>query len=285
MSVSTIVSSVAKSRSAFLCQSVRPFTTVQNGHKSSQTSVDPSTVSHHSKLAENWWDDSGFLKALQSMNSLRVPLVRDGLFQTGAACSDRKNTPRPLEGLNIVDVGCGGGLLSEPLARLGASVTGIDASAELIEIAQQHAQLDPSLQNRLTYIHTLAETHACEAEAKYDAVVSSEVIEHVKDKHFFIEQCTKLLKPRGSLFITTLNRTTLSWLGGVVMAEYVARLVPQGTHQWELFIQPSELQIMLEKYGCFTKLLHGMCYNPLTDEWHWSQNVSINYAIHAVKTD
>ncbi|XP_034252727.1 ubiquinone biosynthesis O-methyltransferase, mitochondrial [Thrips palmi] len=219
------------------------------------------------------------------MNSLRVPLIRDGLFQTGAADSHKKNTPRPLEGLQIVDVGCGGGLLSEPLARLGASVTGIDASADLIEVAQRHAKLDPALGSRLNYIHTAAETHVCEAPEKYDAVVSSEVIEHIHDKNFFLEQCVKLLKPKGSIFLTTLNRTTESWLGGIVAAEHLLNLVPKGTHQWELFIQPVELQDILEKCGCSTKLIHGMCYNPLTDEWKWSKNVKINYALHAVKAE
>lgn len=264
----------------------RPFAlSLLKVHLSSQSSVDPAAVSHHAKLADNWWNESGFLKALQSMNSLRVPLVRDGLFQTGAADSNKKNTPRPLDGLQIVDVGCGGGLLSEPLARLGASVTGIDASSELIEVAQSHAKLDSSLNGRLTYVHTTAEMHVNEATEKYDAVVSSEVIEHVLDKNFFLEQCVRLLKPRGSIFLTTLNRTTASWLAGIIAAEHVLNLVPKGTHQWELFIQPAELTALLENCGCSTKLIHGMCYNPVTDEWKWSGNVKINYAIHAVKSE
>lgn len=250
---------------------------------SSPSSVDPSAVIHHGKLANNWWDESGFLKALHSMNTLRVPLVRDGLFRTGAANISMQNTPEPLKGLHIVDVGCGGGFLSEPLARLGASVTGIDASSELIEVARQHAKSDPSLEGSLTYIHTVAEAYASEKEGKFDAVVSSEVIEHVPDKSFFLEQCIKLLKPKGSFFLTTLNRTTQSWLGAIVAAENLLRIVPPGTHQWELFVQPGELQMMLEKCGCTTKLVHGMCYNPITNDWKWSNNVSINYAVHAVK--
>ena len=252
---------------------------------SSQSSVDPSTVSHHGKLANEWWDETGSLKALHSMNSLRVPLVREGLFLTGVANNIKKNSPRPLEGLQIADVGCGGGLLSEPLARLGACVTGIDASSELTELAEHHSKLDPSVGSRVVYINTTAEAHALEAFEKYDAVVSSEVLEHVVDKHFFLEQCLKMLKPGGSIFLTTLNRTTQSWLGGIIAAEYILRLVPKGTHEWDQFIQPQELQMMLEKCGCSTKLVHGMCYNPLTDEWKWSKNVSINYAIHAVKTN
>lgn len=249
MSVSTAVLSNVVRNSLFKLHNRSLAPTLLNANHSSQSSVDPESVKHLEKMASVWWNELGSMKPLHSMNSLRVPFIRDGLFSAGAANHNRKNTAKPLDGLRIVDVGCGGGLLSEPLARLGATVTGIDASLELIDVAKQHAESDLSLRGRLQYIHTLAETLAIEDEEKYDAVVSSEVIEHVQNKTYFIEQCVKLLKPKGSIFLTTVSRTTQSWLAGIIGAEDVLKIVPQGTHQWELFISPPELQAMLEQYG------------------------------------
>ena len=221
-------------------------------------------------------------KALHTMNKLRVPFVRDGLINAGTVKPQFVNTSEPLKGLTILDVGCGGGILCEPLARLGAKVTGIDATAELIVIAKEHVPKEPEF-NDLLYLHTTVEEHAKTNLMSYDAVVASEVIEHVLDKPAFIKACINCLKPNGSIFITTLNKTYVSYFGGVLIAENVLRLLPVGTHNWNLFISPPQLQRMLEDHKCRTRAIHGMVYNPITNTWKWSAIKEINYALHAIK--
>lgn len=245
-----------------------------------KSTVDLVTVDHHSKLSNKWWDSNGEMRALHALNPLRVQFVRDGLANTGIKVEE---SYLPLEGIKILDVGCGGGLLSESLARIGAEVTGIDASSELITVAKEHATLDSNLSGRLNYVQTVIEDFAPTNSNLYNAVIASEVVEHVNEKELFLKCCISTLKPGGSIFLTTLNKTLPSWLGGIVAAEYILRLVPKGTHDWNKFISPAEMQRLLETYGCKTKLIHGMFYNPLKDEWFWVASRAINYAIHAVK--
>ncbi|KZC11377.1 PREDICTED: ubiquinone biosynthesis O-methyltransferase, mitochondrial [Dufourea novaeangliae] len=256
---------------------------VEHSTKSSivkKSTVDVTTVEHHSKLSNQWWDVNGELCALHSLNPLRVQFVRDGLANTGM----QVETPYlPLEGTKILDVGCGGGLLSEPLARIGAEVTGIDASSELIKTAKQHASLDLNLDGRLNYVQAVMEDYYAKNKERYDAVVASEVLEHVNNKELFLKYCVDTLIPGGSIFLTTLNKTLPSWLGGIIAAEHVLKLVPTGTHDWNKFITPAEIQRLLETCGCKTKLIHGMFYNPLKNEWFWTSSTAINYAVHAVK--
>ncbi|XP_076233042.1 ubiquinone biosynthesis protein COQ3, mitochondrial isoform X2 [Calliopsis andreniformis] len=245
-----------------------------------RSTVDFANVEHLSKFSNKWWDINGDMRALHALNPLRIQFVRDGLANTGVKI---ESTHLPLEGLKILDVGCGGGLLTEPLARIGAQVTGIDASKELIKIAKEHAILDDSLQEQLNYIETSIENFACENKNRYNAVIASEVIEHVDDKELFLKNCVDVLQPGGSIFITTLNKTLPSWLGGIIAAEHVLKLVPSGTHDWNKFISPAETQRLLETCGCKTKLIHGIFYNPLKHEWFWTTSTAINYALHAVK--
>lgn len=245
-----------------------------------KSTVDLATVDLHSKLSNKWWDTKGEMRALHALNPLRVQFVRDGLANTGI---NIESPYLPLEGIKILDVGCGGGLLSEPLARIGAEVTGIDASSELITVAKEHATLDSNLSGRLNYIQTVIEDFASANSNLYNAVIASEVVEHVNEKELFLKCCVSTLKPGGSIFLTTLNKTLPSWLGGIVAAEYVLKLVPKGTHDWNKFISPAEMQRLLETYDCKTKLIHGMFYNPLKNEWSWVASRAINYAIHAVK--
>ncbi|XP_031846547.1 ubiquinone biosynthesis protein COQ3, mitochondrial [Nomia melanderi] len=245
-----------------------------------RSTVDVGDVEHHSKLSNTWWDVNGEIRPLHSLNPLRVQFIRDGLANTGT----KVETPHsPLNGVKILDIGCGGGLLSEPLARIGAEVTGIDASSELISIAKQHALLDSDLDGKLNYLHTTIEDFCTQNKEKFNAVVASELIEHVNDKELFLKSCVSTLMPGGSIFLTTLNRTLSSWLGGIIAAEYVLKIVPQGIHNWNKFITPIEIQRLLETCGCRTKLLHGIFYNPLKNEWFWTSSTAINYAIHAVK--
>ncbi|KAK2583003.1 hypothetical protein KPH14_009048 [Odynerus spinipes] len=253
---------------------------VANNVRSLGSTVDAKEVEFHGKLNTTWWDTNGQLRALHSMNPLRVQFVRDGLANTGII---KTNRSLPLQGTKILDIGCGGGILSEPLARIGAEVIGIDSSKELIDLAKEHASLDPSLSGRVNYIHTTIEEFEPENAQKFDAVVASEVLEHVADQKLFLKCCSDTLKFGGSLFVTTLNKTVPSWLGAIVAAEHVLKLVPTGTHNWNKFISPEEVQRLVETCGLKTKLIHGMLYNPLKNEWSWSSCAVINYALHAIK--
>ncbi|XP_015188000.1 PREDICTED: ubiquinone biosynthesis O-methyltransferase, mitochondrial [Polistes dominula] len=245
-----------------------------------ESTVDPKEIEFFSKMNNEWWDPNGHLRLLHLLNPNRVKFVRDGLANTGMIKGD---TSLPLKGTKIVDVGCGGGILSEPLARIGAEVTGIDTSAQLIDIAKKHALLDSDLLGRLNYVQTDIETFEKENKEKYEAVVASEVIEHVNDPQLFLKCCSAIVKPGGSLFITTPNRTLLSWMSVICAAEYLLKIVPVGTHEWNKFIPPEEVQRWLENYGLKTKLIHGLMYNPLKREWIWSSNTTMFYALHAYK--
>ncbi|KAG9342747.1 hypothetical protein JZ751_015609, partial [Albula glossodonta] len=218
----------------------------QTIRSASQSTLDPSEAKKFQLLANKWWDERGEFAALHSMNSLRVPFIRDNLLNVHGG----RQLGKPLSSIRILDVGCGGGLLTEPLGRLGADVLGIDPVEDSIRTAELHVSFDPVLQEQVRYrACTLEELSEEEAEG-FDAVVASEVVEHLADLDTFALCCHQVLKPGGSLFITTLNKTNLSYALGIVAAERLLRIVPSGTHEWEKFISPS---------------------------------TAINYALHAVK--
>ena len=194
-----------------------------------------------------------------------------------------KNTSMVLKDLNILEVGCGGGILTEALARIHANVTGIDPGDRLINVAKDHLRLDSKISDRIQYSVETIEAHSIRNQEKYDAVIASEVLEHVQDKVSFLEHCIMALKPGGSIFITTLNKTTISWLGGIIAAEYIFKLLPQNTHDWDKFISPIDTERILSSFNCTPVLIHGMAYDFLRNQWCWSQFTQINYAIHAVK--
>ncbi|VVC98410.1 unnamed protein product [Leptidea sinapis] len=207
-----------------------------------KTTVDEGEVQRHSNLMKDWWDPKGKIMPLHSLNLLRVPFVRDGLI----GGSEKSLTP--LAEKKLLDVGCGGGILSEALARVGANVTGIDASKELIELAQQHSNMDPKIaNNKPTYYCTTIEEHSKQFSNHYDGVVASEVIEHVADKDLFTKCCVDALKPGGKIFVTTPNRSRLTQVLGIWVAEYVLKVIPQGTHEYDKFMTPNELTSMLER--------------------------------------
>ncbi|XP_060472233.2 ubiquinone biosynthesis O-methyltransferase, mitochondrial isoform X1 [Panthera onca] len=249
-------------------------------YSTSRTTVDSSEVKTFLALAHRWWDEQGIYAPLHSMNDLRVPFIRDNLLKTVADHQPGK----PLSGMKILDVGCGGGLLTEPLGRLGASVTGIDPVDENIKTAQQHKSFDPILDKRIEYRACSLEEIVEETTEAFDAVVASEVVEHVIDLETFIQCCCQVLKPGGSLFITTINKTQLSYALGIVFAEQIAGIVPKGTHTWEKFVSPEKLESILESNGLSVQSVAGMLYNPFSGYWHWSENTSLNYAAHAVKS-
>jgi len=207
---------------------------------------------------------------------VRIGFIRDRL---AAHFHRQPLSPRPLEGLNIIDIGCGGGLLCEPLCRLGARVTGIDASERNIRIASDHAEhvgLD------IDYRHATAE-ELCAAGEQFDAVISLEVVEHVADVNAFLGVCGDLAKPGGALIFATLNRTPKSFLFGIVGAEYILGWLPRGTHQWKRFVRPSELAGALRGNGVRISELTGVSYDIARDEWRLGRDLSVNYMAYAEK--
>ncbi|XP_058939673.1 ubiquinone biosynthesis O-methyltransferase, mitochondrial isoform X8 [Kogia breviceps] len=249
-------------------------------YSASRTTVDSSEVKTFLALAHRWWDEQGVYAPLHSMNDLRVPFIRDNLLKTVADHQPGK----PLSGMKILDVGCGGGLLTEPLGRLGASVIGIDPVDENIKTAKHHKSFDPVLDKRIEYRACSLEKIVEETAETFDAVVASEVVEHVIDLETFIQCCCQVLKPGGSLFITTINKTQLSYALGIVFSEQIAGIVPKGTHTWEKFVSPEKLESILESNGLSVQTVAGMLYNPFSGYWHWSENTSLNYAAHALKS-
>lgn len=242
------------------------------------STIDAADVKFFSQRMKEWWNPNGEFRLLHSMNLIRVPFVRDGLV------SASKKDLHPLRDKKILDVGCGGGILSEGLARLGAAVTGIDASKELIEIAEHHKHVDPKIaENKPKYIHSTVEDHAKTASNFYDGIVASEVIEHVNNQELFVKSCVHALKPGGRIFFTTPNRTRWSQFFVIFFAENVLKTIPQGAHQYEKFITPNELTFLLERNNCHVELTYGVTLNPVTGQWDFSQFQHLMYAIQAVK--
>ncbi len=249
-------------------------TNPENGWTKAST-ADPKEIEKFSALAEDWWDPEGQFGPLHRLNPVRLTYVRDRL---AAQFGRDPLRPRPLEGLSILDVGCGGGLLAEPLTRLGARVTGLDASATSVEVARRHAEqagLD------IAYRQGTAEELAA-ADGRFDAVVSLEVVEHVADLTAFLAAAVTLTRPGGALVLATLNRTPKSFLLAIVGAEYLLRWLPRGTHDWRRFVRPSELAAGLRAQGAAVTDMIGVAYNPLSDDWQLSRDLEVNYMLSAI---
>lgn len=239
--------------------------------------VDPREVVKFAAIADQWWDPDGEFKPLHMLNPIRVGYIRDRLC--GRFGRDPM-APKPLDGLTICDIGCGGGLICEPLTRLGAKVTGVDATGRSIDVAVNHAQrmgLD------IRYRHGTADELVAEGEA-FDAVVNMEVVEHVADLHAFIADAAALVRPGGAMALSTFNRTPKSFAMGIVGAEYILRWLPRGTHDWRKFVKPSELAGALRPAGMTVADLCGMAYNPIQDEFRLApRDIDVNYLAFAVK--
>ncbi|KAJ0183416.1 hypothetical protein K1T71_001392 [Dendrolimus kikuchii] len=243
-----------------------------------RTTINPDELEIFSGYSD-WWDPNGKIMGLHSLNSIRIPFIKDGLVKDTNQINNK-----PLKGIKILDVGCGGGLLSEPLARLGATVTGIDPCKELIDIAEAHKLLDPELENnKPTYIATTVEEHNTQFSNYYDVVIASEVIDHINNPEFFIQSCTKAVKPGGTIFFTAPNRTWLSRFGVIFFAENVINLVPKGTHHYENFVTPEELTAILEKNNCRVETVRGFFYNIFTKKWSNIKLLHLMYGLQATK--
>lgn len=241
------------------------------------STVDPAEVAKFEAMAAEWWDPNGKFKPLHMLNPCRL----DYITQQIAAEFDRDLTqPLPFKGLRILDIGCGGGLLSEPMARLGAEVVGADAAARNIPVAQVHAEQSGL---RIDYRHTTAEDMAAAGE-RFDVVLNMEVVEHVADPLAYLTACQNLLKDNGLMICSTLNRNPKSFVMAIVGAEYVMRWLPKGTHDWQKFITPDELYDLIRRAGLDPVDRKGMVFNPVS--WSWSlsaKDLSVNYVTASVK--
>ena len=241
------------------------------------TSIDESEVAKFEAMAAEWWDETGKFKPLHMMNPCRLDYITSAI---SAEFGSDLTAPEPFKGLDLLDIGCGGGLLSEPMARLGANVVGADAAARNIPVAQIHAEqvgLD------IDYRHTTAEALVAE-DRRFDVVLAMEIVEHVADPQEFLRTCADLLKPGGLLVCSTLNRNPKSYMVAIIGAERVMRWLPVGTHDWSKFITPEELWGMAEGASLEPVDRKGFVFNPLQWDWHISaRDLSVNYVISAVK--
>ncbi|VAW13132.1 3-demethylubiquinol 3-O-methyltransferase @ 2-polyprenyl-6-hydroxyphenyl methylase [hydrothermal vent metagenome] len=242
------------------------------------TTVDPAEVERFSALAREWWDPKGKFHTLHKFNPVRLGYIRDG----AARAYDRDaRSLKPLEGLSLLDIGCGGGLLSEPLCRMGAHVTAIDPSEKNIGTALAHAtQNGLDIDYRATTAEALAQTGAA-----FDIVLNMEVVEHVADVELFLKTAAGLTKPGGLMFVATLNRTLKAFALAIVGAEYVLRWLPRGTHTWEKFVTPEEIKSALKPAGLTVIDETGITFNPLTDRWSLATDMDVNYMMTAQKAD
>lgn len=241
--------------------------------------VDPEEIARFSKIAGAWWDPHGKFKPLHVMAPQRLGYLRERIC---AHFGRNPATPRPLEGLRLVDIGCGGGLICEPLTRLGARMTGLDASEKNIHVAALHAHQGGL---EIDYRNTTAEALAAEGK-QYDVVLALEVVEHVADVPLFLASCATLVRPGGLLLLSTLNRTAKSFALAIIGAEYVLRWLPRGTHQWKKFLRPSEVHQHLASCGLNVYDQTGLVMNPLSFEWRLDpRDLDVNYLLAARKPE
>ncbi len=240
--------------------------------EATRTTVNAAEVAQFDRLGNRWWDESGPMAPLHRINPVRIAYIKDRILaHTGG---------RDLKGVRIADIGCGGGLAAEALARLGAKMTGIDAGAENIAVAKDHAQTQKLT---IDYRATTVEAVAAKGET-FDVVTALEIIEHVDDVPLFVESCAALVKPGGLLIFSTLNRTAKSFALGIVAAEYVLRWLEPGTHTWRKFVKPSELSAQLRPNGFKVTDVCGLVYRPLRDEFTLDpREIDVNYLLTAVR--
>ena len=237
-------------------------------------SINKKEIEKFSKIAEEWWNPDGKFKPLHNFNPTRIKYIKDNIVK------DFNIMPmsKPFKNIKILDIGCGGGLLSEPMCRLGANVVGIDASKKNIEVAKFHAK-----RNKLEIDYKVASPEKLKTKVKFDVILNMEIVEHVEDINFFIKESSKLLKKNGIMFIATLNKTLKSYAFAIVGAEYILKWLPIGTHDWEKFVKPDDLIKISKKNNLILKKIDGMKFNILENNWKVSSDTSVNYITKFIK--
>ncbi len=254
------------------------------------STLDPAEIARFDEISAHWWNPNGEFRPLHAMNPARVGYIRDQVAAhrtTNDASNGASKQPAdvqlngPLAGMRLADIGCGGGLLSEPMARMGAQVTGVDASERAIEVARDHADRQALA---IDYRCCMVEDLAVEAPEQFDIVTCLEIVEHVADVDAFVSSVATLLKPGGLAFFSTLNRTAKSFAVAIAGAEYLLRLLPRGTHDWRRFLRPEELDRTVGNAGLVTQNVSGMIYSPVSRSWRLSKRrLAVNYLLTAVK--
>ena len=234
------------------------------------STINKKEIDKFSKIAEDWWNPEGKFKPLHQFNPERIKYIKDNTIKH----FNLTNNDKPFKNLNILDIGCGGGLLSEPMSRLGGNVTGIDASEKNIISAKIHAK-----QNNLNISYFCNSPENFKSNKKFDLVLNMEIVEHVEDVNFFIKKSSELLKKNGLMFVATLNRTLKSYIFAIIGAEYILRWLPIGTHEWNKFLTPEELTNFGRKNSLLVEKIDGMVFNPLSNKWKVSQDCAVNYII------
>ena len=236
--------------------------------------INKEEIEKFSKIAEEWWNPEGKFKPLHKFNPIRISYIKDNIINT----LNLKKKEKPLEKVKILDIGCGGGLLSEPMKRLGAEVVGIDASQKNISVAKIHAK-----KNNLDIKYFCTTPENFKTEIKFDVILNMEIVEHVEDIDFFLNSCAKLLKTNGIMFIATINKTLKSYLFAIIGAEYVLRWLPIGTHDWEKFVKPNDLINILKKYNLKIDKSDGLKFNIIKNQWTFDKDKSVNYITKFIK--
>ena len=239
------------------------------------STINKEEIQKFSNLAEEWWDVNGKFKPLHMFNPTRIEYITDKIKGHFKLKNKKDNI---FKGLKILDIGSGGGLISEPMARLGANVTGIDAAEKNVKIAQLHAK-----ENNLNICYLNKSPEQLKDFENFDIILNLEIVEHVENVELYIKTCRKLLKKNGIMFTATLNRTLTSYVKAIIGAEYILRWLPIGTHDWNKFIKPQELEKMLDSEKFKTIDVKGLSFNPLTKKWKRDDNLSVNYIICSLK--
>ena len=232
------------------------------------TTINKEEIDKFSKIAEEWWDPEGKFKPLHIFNPLRIKYIKDSIIKHFKI----KKKKLPLSGLKILDIGCGGGLITEPMSRLGANITGIDASEKNIKIAKAHLK-----KNKLKINYKCASPENLNQKENFDVILNLEIIEHVEDVELFMEKSSKLLKKDGLMFVATINKTLKSYLFAIIGAEYILRWLPIGTHDWENFVEPSKLILLGGKNQLKLNKIEGIKFDIISNNWKLSKDKSINY--------
>ena len=238
------------------------------------STINKKEIEKFSKIAEEWWNPEGKFKPLHKFNPIRISYIKENIIKTFKL--DQKKTP--LKNIKILDIGCGGGLLSEPMSRLGANVTAIDASEKNISVAKHHSK-----KNNLKINYFCTSPEKLKVKDKFDVILNMEIVEHVENVNFFLKSSSKLLKKNGIMFVATLNKTLKSYMFAIIGAEYILRWLPIGTHEWDKFIKPIDLINILKKNNFRLDQIDGMKFNLVMNKWSVSTDKSVNYIAKFIK--